>query len=325
MNNVVNNKRVFYVAPHRPIGFVEIIGKRDDVRLDMLEHETPADVAGPILSAAHAYQTSSTRDELARHYHTSAEFLKKTPNLLLVSTNGAGYDTVDVKACTERGILVVNQTGGNAEAVAEHVLGMMLILVKRVAENDRALRAGTFTTRVDFIGREAFGKTIGIIGLGNVGRRVAELCGALFRMQVIAYDPYVDAARCATRRGKGRTRRAVGARRFRLDQLSADRRDPRHDRRPRIRADAAACLFDHDGARLHSRRGGAGAGAARQEDRRRRPRRLGQGAAAGRSSAAEVRQRDRHRAHGRRHPRGPRPIWARSPPSRCSTRSTASR
>ena len=211
MNNVVNNKRVFYVAPHRPIGFVEIIGKRDDMRLDMLEHETAADVAGPILTAAHAYQTSSTRDELARHYHTSADFLKKTPNLLLVSTNGAGYDTVDVKACTERGILVVNQTGGNAEAVAEHVLGMMLILVKRVAENDRALRAGTFTTRVDFIGREAFGKTIGIIGLGNVGRRVAELCGALFRMQVIAYDPYVDAAEMRNR----------GAEKVELDALLA--------------------------------------------------------------------------------------------------------
>ena len=193
MNNAVNSKRVFYVAPHRPLGYVEIIGQRGDVRLDMLEHESPADLAEPILSAAHAYQTSSTRDELARHYHTSAAFLQKTPNLLVVSTNGAGYDTVDVKACTERGILIVNQAGGNAEAVAEHVLGMMLALVKRVGENDRALRAGRFTKRVDFIGREAFGKTIGIVGLGNVGRRVAELCGTLFRMPVIAYDPYVDA------------------------------------------------------------------------------------------------------------------------------------
>src|SRR5208282_5467281 len=122
------------------------------------------DVATPVLSAAHAYQTSSTRDELARHYHTSADFLHKTPNLLVVSTNGAGYDTVDVKACTERGILVLNQSGGNAEAVAEHVVGMMLCLVKRVGECDRALRAGTFTKRIDFMGREAFGKTIGIIG-----------------------------------------------------------------------------------------------------------------------------------------------------------------
>jgi D-3-phosphoglycerate dehydrogenase / 2-oxoglutarate reductase len=214
MNNVVNNKRVFYVAPHRPIGFVEIIGKRGDVRLDMLEHESPADVTEPVLSNAHAYQTSSTRDELARHYHTSADFLKKTPNLLLVSTNGAGYDTVDVKACTERGVLVLNQAGGNAESVAEHVLGMMLALVKRVVECDRALRAGTLRNRNDFTGREAHGKTIGIIGIGNVGRRVAELCGGLFRMEVIAHDPYVDA---------DETRRR-GARKVALDELlrSAD-------------------------------------------------------------------------------------------------------
>jgi D-3-phosphoglycerate dehydrogenase len=209
MNNVVNSKRVFYVAPHRPIGFVEIVGKRDDIRLDVLEHDSPAEVAAPVLSAAHAYQTSSTRQELARHYHTGAEFLKKTPSLLLVSTNGAGYDTVDLDACTERGILVVNQSGGNAESVAEHVVGMMLTLVKRVVECDRALRAGTLTNRAAYTGHEAFGKTIGIIGIGHVGRRVAELCGALFRMQVLAYDPYVSAEET----------RARGAQKVELDEL----------------------------------------------------------------------------------------------------------
>jgi D-3-phosphoglycerate dehydrogenase len=205
----VNNKRVFLVEPHVPIGYLDLIGKRDDVRLDKLAHESAADVAGPVFAAAHAYQTSSTRDELARHLHVSADLLEKAPNLLVVSTNGAGFDTVDVGVCTERGILVVNQSGGNAEAVAEHVLGMMLMLVKRAGECDRALRAGSFTTRADFIGRQAFGKTIGIVGIGNVGRRIAELCGALFRMQVLAYDPYVDAAEI----------RARGAEKVELDDL----------------------------------------------------------------------------------------------------------
>ena len=193
MSSVVNSKRVFYVAPHTPVGYVDIVGRRGDVTLDRLEHESPADVATPVLASAHVYQTSSTRDELARHYHAGPDLLQRTPNLLIVSTNGAGYDTVDVKACTERGVLVVNQSGGNAEAVAEHVVGMMLCLVKRVGECDRALRAGTLAKRGDFMGREAFGKTIGIVGLGNVGRRIAELCGGLFRMQVIAYDPYLSA------------------------------------------------------------------------------------------------------------------------------------
>ena len=194
MNQAVNNKRVFLVVPHMPTGYLEIVGKRDDVRLDKLENDNISATAKSVLAAAHAYQTSSARDELVRHYHTGAELLARTPNLLIVSTNGAGYDTVDVKACIERGILVVNQAGGNAESVAEHVLGLLLSLVKRVVECDRALRAGTLTDRGDFIGREAHGKTIGIIGIGNVGRRVAELCGGLFRMEILAYDPYVDAA-----------------------------------------------------------------------------------------------------------------------------------
>jgi D-3-phosphoglycerate dehydrogenase / 2-oxoglutarate reductase len=197
--NAVNNKRVFLVVPHVPNGYLDIVGKRDDVRLDKLDNGSLTDPAKAVLAAAHAYQTGSTRDELVRHYHTGAELLQHTPNLLIVSTNGAGYDTVDVKACTERGVLVVNQAGGNAESVAEHVLGMLLTLVKRVVECDRALRAGTLIDRGDFIGREAHGKIIGIVGIGNVGRRVAELCRGLFRMQVIACDPYLDAPTIAAR------------------------------------------------------------------------------------------------------------------------------
>src|ERR1700735_2488927 len=121
MNNAVNSKRVFCVQPHRPTGFGEALGKRGDIRLDMLEQKTPDAAALEVLSAAHAYQISSAPDELAQHYHARAELLGRAPTLLIVSTNGAGYDTIDIKACTERGVLVVNQSGGNAEAVAEHV------------------------------------------------------------------------------------------------------------------------------------------------------------------------------------------------------------
>ena len=125
------------------------------MRLDMLEQKARPTWRRPILSAAHAYQTSSTRDELAPHYHTSAELLQQTPNLLIVSTNGAGYDTVDVKACTERGILVVNQSGGNAEAVAEHVLGMMLCWSSASARAIARCAPARSPTRIDFIGHEA--------------------------------------------------------------------------------------------------------------------------------------------------------------------------
>jgi len=194
---MVNTRRVFYVAPHAPQGYVEMLGRRPDVTLDRVDHESAEHVTGPVLAAAHAYQTSSARDELARKFHTTDDLLKRAPNLLIVSTNGAGYDTVDVNACTRAGVLVVNQSGGNKEAVAEHVLGLMLCLSKRVMETDRAVRRGTLTDRNAFIGRDVFGKTIGIVGLGNVGGRLAELCRGLLHMQIVAYDPYLSAVEVA--------------------------------------------------------------------------------------------------------------------------------
>jgi D-3-phosphoglycerate dehydrogenase / 2-oxoglutarate reductase len=124
----------------------------------------------------------------------------------VVSTSGAGYDTVDIKDCTEAGVLVVNQTGGNAEAVAAHVVAMMLMLSKQIIQTNHALRRGTMRDRSAFMGNDVQGRIIGIVGLGNVGRRVAELCRSLFAMQVIACDPYLDAD---TIKGRGAVKVAL--------------------------------------------------------------------------------------------------------------------
>ena len=130
----VNNKRVFYVKYLAHEIYAEIIKARPDVRLDRLENESPDTVAAPILSAAHAYQIGAARDELAKHFHVDADLLRRAPNLLLVSSNGAGFDPVDVDACTAAGVLVVNQSGGNANSVAEHALGMLLTLSNQSKE-----------------------------------------------------------------------------------------------------------------------------------------------------------------------------------------------
>src|SRR5580658_783343 len=198
----VNNKRVFYVKYLPNEIYVDILRARPDVRLDRLENETADEIFGPILSAAHAYQIGAARDELARHFHVDQDLLRRTPNLLIVSSNGAGYDPVDVEACTAAGVLVVNQSGGNAHSVAEHVLGMMLSLSKRILEADRALRRGPDVNRNALMGTEAQGKTIGIVGLGHVGRRVAALCDGLFGMSVLAYDPYLSTEEIASRGGE---------------------------------------------------------------------------------------------------------------------------
>jgi D-3-phosphoglycerate dehydrogenase len=198
----VNNKRVFYVKYLAHEIYVDVLRARPDVRLDRLENESSDEVAAPILAAAHVYQIGAARDEIAPHFHASKDLLKRAPNLLIVSSNGAGFDPVDVEACTVAGVVVVNQSGGNAHSVAEHALGMLLTLSKRILEADRALRRDPNVNRNALMGSEAQGKTIGIVGLGNVGRRIAELCRGLLRMNVLAYDPYLSATEMAARGGE---------------------------------------------------------------------------------------------------------------------------
>jgi|SRR5581483_5300447 len=194
-----NSKRVFYVKYLAHSTFADLLAARPDFRLDRLENDSPQEVARPVLSAAHAYQIGAARDEIARTYHVTKELLQRTPNLLVVSSNGAGYDTVDVEACTEAGVLVLNQAGGNRQSVAEHALGMLLCLSKRIIETDRIMRRQAGMNRNAFLGDEAQGKTIGIIGLGHVGSRIAELCRGLLGMRVLAYDPYLTAEEVAAR------------------------------------------------------------------------------------------------------------------------------
>src|SRR5258707_9114027 len=162
----VNSKRVFYVKYLAHPIYETILKARPDVRLDRLENESPDAVSAPILAAAHAYQIGAARDELAPHFHAHADLLKRAPNLLIVSSNGAGFDPVDVDACTAAGVLVANQSGGNANSVAEHALAMLLTLSKRILESDRALRREPNVNRNALIGNEAQGKTTGIVGIG---------------------------------------------------------------------------------------------------------------------------------------------------------------
>ncbi len=237
-----NVKRVFYVRHLAHACYLDIIATRPEIRLDKLENETPDDVAEPIIKAAHAYQIGSARDELQPRFHAQRDLLARMPNLLIVSTNGAGFDTVNVKDCTEAGVLVVNQTGGNAEAVATHVVAMVLALSKQIVQTNHAMRGGRLHDRLAFMGNDVAGRTIGIVGLGNVGRRISALCGGLLNMQVIACDPYLDEA-AITERGATKvtldellrradfvsincplddtTRRMIGAREFGLMQPHA--------------------------------------------------------------------------------------------------------
>jgi D-3-phosphoglycerate dehydrogenase len=192
-------KNVFYVKYLPDDVFIDVLKKTPNVSLTKLENDSPAAVADPVLKAAHAYQVGASRSEIAPHLHVGSELIARCPNLLIVSSNGAGYDTVDVEACTRAGILVLNQAGGNAQSVAEHILGMMLSLSKRIIEVDKILRRGALQDRSAYKGVEVYGKTVGIVGLGHVGRRLAAMCGTALNMKVLACDPYLDTAEIAAR------------------------------------------------------------------------------------------------------------------------------
>ncbi len=143
------------------------------------------------LAQAHVYHVSSAKDELPRRWFVTDELLARCPHLLCVSTYGAGYDTVDVEACTRAGVLVTNQAGSNARAVGEHAMGLLLGLSKRIHECDRRLRRGEQFTRHSVIAENIDGRTLGLVGIGHIGQRVATLAHA-FGMVVLASDPLLS-------------------------------------------------------------------------------------------------------------------------------------
>jgi D-3-phosphoglycerate dehydrogenase / 2-oxoglutarate reductase len=164
------------------------------------------------LESAHGYQVA-TRTDVAG-YADGAQWLAgsalvtRCEQLLAVCSAGAGYDVIDVEACTRAGVAVCNNSGPGAEAVAEHALGFMLDLAKKITASDRVLRAGPLADRLSLRGTQLQGKTLGVVGLGAIGGRLVELC-APFGMDVLAFDPYVDEA----------TARARGVRLVGLNEL----------------------------------------------------------------------------------------------------------
>ena len=123
--------------------------------------------------------------------------LDLTPGLRFVGVCRAAVNQVDVDFATANGVVVVNTPGRNANAVAEHTLGLMLALARRIPAAHRYVQSGEWLVPTEpyiaFRGVELRGRTVGIVGLGAVGRRLADVCLAL-GMNVQAYDPYLASA-----------------------------------------------------------------------------------------------------------------------------------
>jgi D-3-phosphoglycerate dehydrogenase / 2-oxoglutarate reductase len=119
----------------------------------------------------------------------TAQLLEEASRLRVIGRAGVGVDNIDVAAATQRGVVVMNAPDGNTMTTAEHTLALLLALARRVPQGNASLRAGRWE-RKRFVGTELRGKTLGVVGLGRIGRVVASRARG-FEMRVVAFDPFV--------------------------------------------------------------------------------------------------------------------------------------
>jgi len=135
--------------------------------------------------------------------------LAEATRLKVIGRAGIGVDNIDVPAATQRGIVVMNTPFGNSITTAEHAIALMMALARQLPAADRSTQAGKWE-KSRFMGMELFGKTLGVIGCGNVGSVVADRAIGL-KMKVVAYDPFLSAERAL----------ALGVEKVDLDDLLA--------------------------------------------------------------------------------------------------------
>jgi D-3-phosphoglycerate dehydrogenase len=179
-------------VPEKPV--VLVTERIADVGLQLLEKS--CEVCAPWRQhRTYAEEEWGAADAvIVRLCRITAGVLSLAPKLKVIGRHGAGLDNVDLKAATERGIPVVFTPSAltMANAVAEHTVQMMLALARHTVAADKVVREGHFGQRSSLQGLELCQKTLGIIGLGAIGARVAEICHKGLGMRIIAYDPYVE-------------------------------------------------------------------------------------------------------------------------------------
>jgi len=129
--------------------------------------------------------------------HTTRKVLEALPNLKMVGRSGVGVDSIDLAAATELGICATNTPGINTSEVADHAMAMLLSITRKIPEQNAALKAGAWSDRPDEVAklrgqlRRIAGTTVGIFGLGSIGKGFANRVRGFGPAKIIAYDPYV--------------------------------------------------------------------------------------------------------------------------------------
>jgi len=108
-----------------------------------------------------------------------------SPKLIVIGRHGNGVDNIDLEAAKEFGIRVVNTPDAGKESIAEHFIGLAIMLLKKIRLADISVRQGRWEARHELVGMDLYGKTLGIVGFGKIGRRIAQICHESFNMKVI--------------------------------------------------------------------------------------------------------------------------------------------
>ncbi len=167
----------------------------DRAAIDLLKAEASFDVVVSNPSEFGSHLEGAEALIVRSAVKVTKDVLECAPSLRVVGRAGVGVDNIDCDAATERGVVVMNTPGGNAISVAEHTWALILSLARSVPAASASTKAGSWDRR-KYQGNEVQGKTLGIIGLGSIGRQVARRAKP-FGMEVVAYDPFVssDAAK----------------------------------------------------------------------------------------------------------------------------------
>ncbi|MEW6334558.1 MAG: NAD(P)-dependent oxidoreductase [Thermodesulfobacteriota bacterium] len=164
---------------------IVIVGDFSKTSIEMIVGQFPSDWRVVIVAAREMEPVLADAEVIIpEHVKVDGPFLDRAKKLRLVQT-GAGFDNVEIAECTQRGIYVANAAGVNTVAVAEHVFALILCWYKAMVHLDGAMKRGKYG--VDYTGSEVAGKTIGIVGMGSIGRAVARRALA-FEMKVLGYD-----------------------------------------------------------------------------------------------------------------------------------------
>jgi D-3-phosphoglycerate dehydrogenase len=118
----------------------------------------------------------------------SRRLMEAAPALKVIGRHGVGLDNIDLVAAQELGIVVVNTPDAVAESVAEHALGLMIAVAKQIVRSDAAARRGQWQVRLQVVGTELRGKTLGLVGFGRIGQRLALLCHRALEMPILYHD-----------------------------------------------------------------------------------------------------------------------------------------